>query len=148
MLGKILIASVLLLFAASCTAKAPVPVRIDAVRPPVQGTDSIPTKISRAEYIEVLKNQKSLQRLRLVPILTSAKFQNTIPEYRLFDVEQGGAAHFLGLRNADILVAANGYIIYDQEKFKTYLILLQNESRAEIEIRRDGRHILYKYIFY
>lgn len=142
----IVLAAATLLFL-SCTARKEIPVRIDAVRPPIPGTHIIETTVNRSEYGKSLRYQKALQRLRLVPILRSAQFSGEVPEYRLFDVQPLGPAHFLGLREADILIAANGYIIYDPEKFKTYLMLLQNEKTADIEIRRNGQHILYKYTF-
>lgn len=105
-------------------------------------------KISRAEYTKALQNQKALQRLRMVPLLRSAKFATGIPEYRLFDVEPGSAADVLGLKNSDVLIAVDDFILYDSQKFKSYLMLLQNEQSSNLEVQRESKPILFKYVFY
>lgn len=154
MLGNMTKASRYLLLACcflsvfSCTTKEPeLPVKLSSVRPSLPGTKVVELEIPRDVYIEALSNQKALQRLRLVPLLRSAQFASPIPEYRLFDIEEGSAPAVLGLRNSDVLISANDFILYDAQKFKAYLMLLRNENNAEIEIRRGEEHLLFKYLF-
>ena len=142
-----LIFLILVLAFSSCAPKAVVvPVRISSVRGMIPGTEVINKKISRADYKESLDNVKAFDRLRLVELMTRSQNEE-LPEHRLFDLMPGTPAVVLGLQNADILVAANDFVIHNPFKFKQYLILLQNEKTAEIEIRREEHPMIFKYEF-
>ncbi len=137
----------ILLAFASCAPKNVVtPMRISSVRGMIPGTEVINKKVSRSEYKKSLAGVKAFDRLRLVQLMTRSQ-NDELPENRLFDIMPGTPAVLLGLQNADILIAANDYVIHSPLKFKQYLILLQNEKTAEIEIRRDEHPIIFKYEF-
>lgn len=123
------------------------PTVLSSVRPRVSNIETIQLEISRKEYAEILKDQTSIRRLRVIPIVVGGKNEGVIPEYRLFDVMPSGAPYKLGLRSTDILVAANDFIIYEPEKFKAYLMLLAREKEATIEIRRGANPMLFRYKF-
>lgn len=147
MIKRFLFLALVGMLSSCATTKVVVPKKISSVRGIIPGTDSLPVTIVKSKYSESLKNPKELERLRLVPIIASGSDSESLPEYRLFDIQAGSPPAILGLMNSDILVGANDFAIYDPLKFKQYLILLQNEKSAFIEIRRDGQPIIFRYQF-
>lgn len=86
-----------------------------------------------------------LDKIRIVTIFKRSS--NPYPEYHLFNIWPHSPYAALGLRDGDILVAANDWVVFNSDKFKQYISLLRNEDDATIEIRRRGRPMLYKYTF-
>jgi type II secretory pathway component PulC len=84
--------------------------------------------------------------IRLVPVFQSVSSTDSY-EYRVFDINQDGVYALLGLENADIIVAANRYLIRNPAQFPSFVQLLAAENEAQIEIRRDGEARLHKYSF-
>lgn len=82
-------------------------------------------------------------RMRLVQI-TRAGNSQTLPEYRIFDVKPMSAPYVIGIRDADILVAAHGYAVFSPQQFGKYLGILPYQESGSIEIRREGQPILFK----
>lgn len=82
-------------------------------------------------------------RMRLVQITRAGNAQ-TLPEYRIFDVKPMSAPYVIGIRDADILVAAHGYAVFSPQQFGKYLGLLPYQENGSIEIRREGKPILFK----
>lgn len=87
----------------------------------------------------------SLYSVRVVPILKGDTMSDDLPEYRLFGIEPHSAYWVLGLRNADILVGADDYVIYDSRAFPKFIELLSKQNEGTVEIRRDGKPLLFKY---
>jgi type II secretory pathway component PulC len=85
-------------------------------------------------------------RLRMVPV-----FQSTAPgravEHRLFDLNSKSVYALLGLQSADIIVAADGFLVKRPDQFMIFTQLLQGQDQAPIEIRRNGEARLLKYAF-
>jgi type II secretory pathway component PulC len=147
MINKTLIVFGVLILTACSTAKDTRVLKLSSIRGESPGTAVVTRTISKELYAKSINNQTAMQRMRLVPILINSKAPGSLPEYRLFDILPDSAASVLGLKNADVLVAANDFVIYDPPKFKTYLALLKNEKEAFIEIRREGQPIIFKYQF-
>jgi hypothetical protein len=103
--------------------------------------------IPRVQFKEAMRNGKALESMRLVPIYTGGEDNSVRPEYRILDLSPGSAPWVIGLRNADVLVGLNGYILRDTTRFGTYLVLAEREGKGEIEIRREGKPILIKFAF-
>lgn len=125
----------------NCSHKIPLQTNINLIRPTPDHIKTINIEIPVDSYKDALKDQDLVRRVRLVPILQREGQKNSIPEYRLFSITPDGPAGMVGLQNADILVAANDYVIYEPEKFKAYLNLLATEKDASIEIRREEQPV-------
>lgn len=82
-------------------------------------------------------------RMRLVQITRPGNLQS-LPEYRMFDVKPMSAPYVIGMRDADVLVAAHGYAIFSPQQFGKYLGVLPYQDNGSIEIRRNGKPILFK----
>ncbi|MCO6430221.1 MAG: hypothetical protein J5J00_05120 [Deltaproteobacteria bacterium] len=133
--------------AGGCHKRAALPTEIAKIRGVPPNIKTVEMTISRQTYRDTLKQPDKLTRMRVIPLVARAEEASAVPEYRLFSIYEGSPAELLGLQNADVLVAANGFIIYEPAKFKAYLALLQNESQATIEVRRSGQPLLLKYTF-
>jgi type II secretory pathway component PulC len=82
----------------------------------------------------------SVNTLRVVTVFRRGEQASIgLPEYRLFDIRKGSAFDIVGLQNADILQAANDYIIYQPEGLKTFVLqLLPTMPSSSIRVVRDG----------
>lgn len=79
--------------------------------------------------------------VRLVRLTRPGSSEGAPPEFRLFNVRENSAPYLIGLRSADILVAAHGYVVYTPQQFGNYLRLLPKEQSGSIEVNREGRPI-------
>lgn len=123
------------------------PRKISEVRPTPTGLQRMNFTISRDRLTNALESSRGSGNLRVVPIVTSAAQAPATPEYRLFNIRQGSVGALLGLQNADVLIAANEYVVRDPRQFYGYLEALRTESSALIEVRRDNQPILMQYTF-
>ena len=124
-------------------------VLIDTVRGRPADIHEIPVSVDFAVLRQAQANVDMNTPLRVVKIVMSASQAGgeSIPQYRLFDIKKGSVADSIGLRNADILVAANGYVVYHPDQFKRYLMSLPILDGTFIEIRREGKAMLLRYTF-
>jgi hypothetical protein len=132
--------------ATGCGPRGPrSPKFIEDIRPipPVQKVISY--NIQRRDLKDALTKIKE-NPIRLVPVFQSVSTTESY-EYRIFDINEFGVYSLLGLENADIIVAANRYLIKDPAQFPAFVQLLANENNATIEIRRGGEARLLKYTF-
>ena len=113
---------------------------------PAQNIKVVEKTIPRAQLSAAIDLPHSINTFRLVQVFNGSG-DTAMPEYRLFDVRQGGLLELLGLQSADIIVGANDHPIDLPSKFGVYLSMLRNEKDAQIEIVREGDPLLMKYIF-
>ena len=109
-----------------------------------KGVETIETDISAESYEQALSGY-SVNKIRLVPITHSATGGEGVPEYRLFSIDEGSTYDLVGLKNADILLSLDGYILTDMDKFPIYMTLVKNQGYGQIEIKRDKRIYLLKF---
>lgn len=103
----------------------------------------IKREIDRKAFARTLEEPQSLTALRIVAVYRRSNRQ--VPEYHLFQIQPGDPYHQLGLRNGDILRAANDWLLFDSERFRTYVDILQYANSGFIDIYRKGRPIQYQY---
>ena len=83
--------------------------------------------------------QGSSDSFRLVEVYRrNQEFGNAVPEYRIFDVDTGSTLDLLGLKNGDLLRAANGYAVYNIAGFREFARLLSREEGVTFDIVRAG----------
>ena len=123
-------------------------VKLSTLRAVDPSRQTIEISIPRAKLRTALADRESLTRTRIVEIYFRDQEYAAAPhQYRLFDIVPGGVFDLLQLRHADVLVAANDYVIPSPQSFRSYLLLLEREREASIEIRRGGQGILLHYQF-
>ena len=120
------------------------PVLIENVRPAPVGIVEEQKQVSRSQLDRALEASRGASNVRIVPLVTSAAQAPVTPEYRVFNVKNGGIAELLGLKNADILVSAHGFVIQTPLQFYKYLQLLRSNKETRIEIRREGKPMILK----
>jgi len=129
-------------------ANRPSPVKIDELRQAPVSRETVELAVPRREFAAAVDRTKANDRLRLVPVFRrESGGRGMLPEYRLFDVGRDTPYALIGLATADILVAADEYLVYEPEGFRRYVKLLGNEKSVSIEVVRDGRPLLLKTTF-
>jgi len=103
-------------------------------------------QIPREQLLTALDQDVLTDRLRVVQTFSSQE-TGSMPLYRLFDLHPKSVYGVLGLRSADILVAANERYLRNATVFKQYVRLLRNEKVATIEVVRGVEPILFSYHF-
>lgn len=130
---------------ASRQAQAP---RLSEIRPPDPQRREVRVEVPRARLQQAARSGGGVESLRIVEVYRrNQEFMPLPPEYRLFNIERGSIADLLGLKNADVVVAANDYVIPNPNTFRQYLLLLPAERDAQIEVRRGRESILFRYEF-
>ena len=144
--GVLVLAVVLM---AGCWGAAPPsPTKITEFRPVPETRETLERTVARGEYAAAVDRSKAADRLRIVPVFRrETAGSGALPEYRLFDVGANTPYAFLGLETADILVAANDYVIYEPEGFRRYVKLLGGEKEVSIEVVRGGKPTLLRTTF-
>ena len=123
-------------------------VKLSSIRTPDPNRKPIEMKISRAALRSAVADLGTLNRARLVEVFfREQEVGGSPPEYRMFDIAPGSAYDILGLKNADVLVAADDYIVPSAPVFRTYVSLLPTQRDGSIEIRRMGQSMLFHYNF-
>jgi general secretion pathway protein C len=106
----------------------------------------VPMELERAEFKKLLAQNGSLRGIRFVPILHGKDEPSPgYPEYRVFGINPGSVYAKMGLENADILIAANGYVFDNPGKFPQYVSLLAEEQSGFVNIRRSGNSLQLSY---
>ncbi len=98
---------------------------------------------SRKELAQAAAHPETA-KVRLVRLTRPGSSDGAPPEFRLFDVHENSAPYLIGLRSADILTAAHGYVVYTPQQFGSYLRLLPKENTGSIEVNREGRPIRFE----
>jgi len=103
-------------------------------------------ELERAEFKRLLAQNGSLRGIRFVPILHGKDEPSPgYPEYRVFGITPGSIYSKMGLENADILIAADGYILDNPGKFPQYVSLLSEQQSGFVNIRRSGNSLQLSY---
>lgn len=132
-----LLAVLVLFFLAACSSKnveTAEPRRVSQYRAVQPGVSVVDVEVNRPEYLKRLQLGAKLNKARLVEILS--RENANIKQYRFLGVREGSVYELLGIKNYDVLIAANDYIIPDPETFWRYISLLSREQAAQIEVRR------------
>ena len=98
---------------------------------------------SRKELAQAAAHPETA-KVRLVRLTRPGSSDGAPPEFSLFDVHENSAPYLIGLRSADILTAAHGYVVYTPQQFGSYLRLLPKENTGSIEVNREGRPIRFE----
>lgn len=109
--------------------------------------ETIELTVARRDFQAAVERTQAADRLRIVPVFRRETAGGGIPEYRLFEVGNDTPYGLLGLQTADVLVAANEYLIYDPEGFRRYVKLLGAEEVVSIEVVRAGKSMLLRTTF-
>ena len=146
---KIFLFSLLSLFLISCSSKKEsslLPweqgraVKLTEIRPANENASKIKIRISAKEYARALAEGGNKNTARLVEVYNNSKYDPTTPpEYRVFDVQRGGVWDLLHLATADVIVAAGGYVIPNQQIFFQYLNLMKDLGGGSLQVIRSGR---------
>lgn len=120
----------------------PAPVPMARYNPSSDAALIVPKTIKRTALNKALASN---QPARVVELLYGKNASPGYKQYRLFGVKPGSTYDLLGLENADIILAANGYVLHSQDKLPKFLALLPGEKRATIDIRRAGQAVRFAY---
>ena len=105
-------------------------------------------RVSKQDFLTALGRDPENSQLRIVEVyFGSGQVSPAYPNYRIFGVNPLSAHAVLGLRNGDVLVAANGYVVASPAVFRQYVQLLGREREAQIELIRHGNPTLLKVTF-
>ena len=121
-------------------------VKLSDIDPLAHATPVEIKEVSRSQLKQAVELNANNKPARLVQIFRSdVPASAALPQYRLFDILPNSPYEVLGLHNADVLVAANDYIIYNPAGFHQYIKLIEKEDRALIEIIRGGNPVKFEY---
>lgn len=134
-------------FLIGCQATSVTPPKVGMVKSPNPLATAVPVEVRREKLVERLRDGGVLNSIRLVEVFKGAGNPNPYPEYRMFDIQQGGVFDLLGIKNGDILVAAHGYSVPSVGKFVEYVNVLPGESSSQIEIVRQKRPLILSLAF-
>lgn len=122
------------------------PVAIDVVRPPPIERQALKQRVSRKALLVALQKGELVNSPRIVEIFfRSGETDLAIPMYRLFEVHPESVYSLLGLQAADVILAANNFVIFNQQQFRNYVRALPQQEQASIEIKRAGQPLLLTY---
>jgi len=116
--------------------------RVDKLRAAPVVAQVKPRQIDKEIYARAVQSKELLSSLRLVPILKGETEKMPYPEYRVFGIKKGSPYSLLGLENADVLVAAEGFVVRDPATVPVYARLVLDQGRSQLEIRRGQEPIL------
>ena len=145
-LKLILLLIVLLQCSCAASKRTDLPLKIDNVRKGQQNIESVSYTVSRSELARVLQDRTGKNSIRLIEVFRTTE-SLPFPVYRVFGVQEGSAYDLIGIKQADIIVAANDYIIRNPELFVKYVQLLPVEPSAHIELERGGYPLIIDYRF-
>lgn len=142
-----MLAALALVSLSACTRSTQVePLKLTEVVGPKRQVDVIENQFTLVQYDTALAKRGTSSRIRLVRIFGNAMTVNSVlPEYRVFNVRPDSIYNMIGLKNGDILVAANDYVVQDPNQFDQYLEIVRTDPAPYVEIRRDGRPTLLKF---
>lgn len=108
--------------------------------PPV--ITEIDNSVKYKDYIKAINEKGEINQVRMIEIFRRGQSKEAPPEYRLLEVDNKGVFYLLGLRERDVIIAADEFIIPNAPIFWEYIKLLEKTRNAKIEINRDGKSLL------
>lgn len=113
---------------------------------PLPGTRVLNRQLAHSELVARSQHSGGVNALRLVQVYARGQVEGAPPRYRIFGVRRGSIYELLGLSTADVLLAAEGRVIYETDGFTAYVLsYLPNQSRASIDIMREGQPMRFEY---
>lgn len=122
-----------------CFSKAPQPTLLSSVRPQPSNIITKTVIVSRPALEQAL--QKEGSSFRLIKVFRR-EAPTGLPEYRVFGIQRSSSYELIGLQNADILIAANDYIIYNPQGFSDFMKFLAKNDGGQVEVLRGQQPIL------
>ncbi|MBX7139429.1 MAG: hypothetical protein K1X83_15785, partial [Oligoflexia bacterium] len=98
--------------------------------------------ISRAALTERLKKGPIVNRVRLVEVYSR---DSSLPRHILFDVRKGSVYELLGLRERDVIIAVDDFLVYSPTQFVRYLDLMPGLPESKFLLEREGVPIVLKF---
>jgi len=148
-LVTVLFVGLVLLASTACSSKLPPPkglqepVKLEAIRGYNPDPQVVEIEVNRQEYIDAVREPGMLSNIRLIRVFShQSTTVGDAPEYRVFDIQPGSPYWLLGLRVGDVLVAVEGWVLIDPERFAPYVKMLQVENGTELEVRREDHPLL------
>ena len=102
----------------------------------------VPQQISREKLVASWNKAPRVNALRMVEIYDRGQL---LPRHRLFDIRSGSVYELIVLKERDIVIAADDFLIYDAGKFIAYVQLMTQLPEAKILIEREGAELAMKY---
>ena len=103
-------------------------------------TREVVVHLDESKLLRILQHPNANQ-VRVVETLSNGG----PPSHRLFDIQRGGVFDLLKLKNADVLLAVNDYIVYDAQRFAAFPQFIPVDRRASVLVQRGRDVVLYKY---
>lgn len=138
---------IIIFLATGCTIPAAdKAVKVSTIRKKPAFAQQVKKVLVRDEYQLLLAEGGETNKVRLVEVYSSDRAAGLI-KYRFFGVRTGGVFEYLGLKDADVLVSIEGYVVSNQALLWQYLNLLGRLPKGEIEIERNGVAMTLSYSF-
>jgi len=114
----------------------------------------IPDAPGAKEKINIISKKKYFERIsatannyiRMVPVLMRDPRHAGHDYYRFFDIQEDSIYSLIGLKNNDIVVSANNYVVPGQRVFWEYIKYLPKVTDPKIEIIRNSEPLILKYM--
>jgi hypothetical protein len=113
---------------------------------PVEYT-TIDISLNKDEFIQILKEGGDNNKVRLVRIYHRGESTDSPGKYRLLDVKDDGIFAYMQLKENDLILAADDYIIPKPIVFWEYIKLIPSVGKASVEVERGGNNLLLNYVF-
>ena len=110
-------------------------VKYSSVYGPAKPSQTLTVSVTSEEFQESLGTGRGVLGARFVEVFRRG---GGPLEWRIFDVQAGDPYALIGIREGDVLVAASDWVIFDPQRFRTYVELLRTGFEASILVRRDG----------
>ena len=153
MLSRLIVLFLVVISFSACStlnlggSDGPEGLKLSDVRPPLSDTKKVAIDIPKQRFTRAIREGGDLNKVRLVEIFHRAGAGSNIPEFRFMGIKSDSVYAMLGIRNLDVLVGANDFVVPGQQVFWRYLQVMPDVPQPNIEIRRDGVPIVFEYSF-
>ena len=113
---------------------------------PVEYT-TVDIRLNKDEFTRILKEGGDNNKVRLVRIYHRGESTDSPGKYRILDVKEDGIFAYMQLKENDLILAADDYIIPKPIVFWEYIKLIPSVGKANVEIERAGNNMLLNYDF-
>jgi hypothetical protein len=120
------------------------PVRYSGLKGANDGRDEKVLTLSKSKFKGLTSEYSSFSALRLIQVFDSMA-EDRFPRYRVFGITPQSVWHYMGLENADVLLAAHDYVVFNPGQFFRYVQVLPQEEEGFVELQRLGKPVLIRY---